>query len=234
MRSQNCAQRIEYFRSGLCATLPLAPGLIAFGLVYALGARQMGLSPVETLLMSLSVFAGAAQFSALQVWTTASAGVIILVTLIVNLRYLLMSASMAPYLQNRHWFDKALAAFTLSDESYALTMPRYTSGQGEFVYLTGANLGLYLQWAAASLVGALLGTSLPDLSVYRLDLIFPFAFLGLLVPQIQNRITLFVAVVAGALAFGGAMLIPGKGYILLAGLGASLGGVLLERMWKQP
>jgi len=221
------------FRAGLVATLPLAPGVLAFALVYGLTARQVGLSPGQAWLMSLTVFAGAAQFSALQVWATAHAGVIILISLIVNLRYLLMSASIAPYLRGLPWHLKAFAAFTLSDESYALAMARYTAGHGSFAYLIGANLGLYLEWAVGSLSGALLGAALPDLSLYRLDLIFPLAFLGLLVPLINDRGTLAVALVAGVLAWGGAAWLPGKWYILVAGLGAGTVGTVLEERWKQ-
>jgi predicted branched-subunit amino acid permease len=220
-------------RAGLVATLPLAPGVMAFALVYGLTARQVGLSPGQAWLMSLTVFAGAAQFSALQVWATASAGMLILITLIVNLRYLLMSASIAPYLQGLPWYLKAPAAFMLSDESYALGMARYATGHGSFAYLIGANLGLYAEWTVASLGGAWLGAALPDLSLYRLDLVFPLAFLGLLVPLISDRITLTAALVAGVLALSGAALLPGKWYILIAGLGASTAGVMLENLWKQ-
>jgi 4-azaleucine resistance transporter AzlC len=220
-------------RAGLRATLPLAPGVMAFGLIYGLAARQVGLSPGQALLMSLAVFAGSAQFSALQVWATTGVGMIILVTLIVNLRYLLLSASIAPHLRDRFWHLKAFAAFMLSDESYALAMARYAAGQGSFAYLVGANLGLYVEWTVASLSGALLGATLPDLSPYRLDLIFPLAFLGLLVPLIGNQVTLAVALVAGILAWGGAALLPGKWYILIAGLGASTTGVALESLWKR-
>ena len=215
------------------ATLPLAPGVLTFALVYGLTARQAGLSPGQAWLMSLTVFAGAAQFSALQMWGAANAGMIILVTLIVNLRYLLMSASIAPYLRGLPWRLKAFAAFMLSDESYALAMARYTAGRGSFAYLIGANLGLYLEWAVGSLGGALLGAALPDPSVYRLDPIFPLAFLGLLVPLIADRVTLAVALFAGVLALGGAALLPGKWYILVAALGASTVGIVLEGRWKQ-
>jgi 4-azaleucine resistance transporter AzlC len=220
-------------RAGLVATLPLAPGVMAFGLVYGLTARQVGLSSGQAWLMSLTVFAGAAQFSALQAWATASAGMLILITLIVNLRYLLMSASIAPYLRGRPWHLKALAAFMLSDESYALAMTRYDAGQGSFAYLIGANLALYLQWTGASAGGAWLGAALPDLSSYGPDMIFPLAFLGLLVPLIGDRVTLAVSLIAAALALGGATLLPGKWYILVAGVGASLAGVILEGQWRQ-
>jgi predicted branched-subunit amino acid permease len=60
------------FRRGIVATLPLAPGIVAFGLLYGVMARQVGLSPWEAGAMSLIVHAGSAQFTALGMWLTAS------------------------------------------------------------------------------------------------------------------------------------------------------------------
>jgi len=68
------------FRRGLLATLPLAPGVVAFGLLYGVMARQVGFSPWEAGAMSLIVHAGSAQFTALGMWGAASAGPIVLTT----------------------------------------------------------------------------------------------------------------------------------------------------------
>lgn len=206
---------------------------MAVAAAYGVSARQVGLSWGQAELMSLGVFAGAAQLSALQVWPHAGAGVVLLITLIVNLRYLLLGASIAPYLREEPMHRRALAAFTLSDESYGLAMARFANGHGSFSYLLGANLGLYVQWNGASLVGALAGTALPELGNYRPDLLFPLAFLGLLVPLVTDRVRLAVALVSGGLALGAAMVLPGKWYILVAGAGASTAGVMLERLWKR-
>ena len=87
---------IASLRLGLASTLPFVPGFLALGLAYGLTTRQTGLSAAHTLLMLLTVFAGAAQFGALQVWKSQGASTIIAVALVVNLRYLLMSASLGP------------------------------------------------------------------------------------------------------------------------------------------
>lgn len=220
-------------KAGFAATLPLWPGVAAFGLVYGLAARQVGLSAFQALLMSLTVYAGGAQFSALQIWGSSGAGVIVLVTLIVNLRYLILGGSLAPYLRERPWLQKALAAFMLSDESYAVAMAQFSAMGGSYAYLIGANLGIYVTWATASLGGALLQSSLPELSSYRLELIFPLAFLGMLMPLVRNRTAVMVALIAAGLSLAGAVWLPGKWYILIAGVIASLVGALLEGRWKR-
>jgi len=218
------------FRRGLLATLPLAPGILAFGLLYGAMARQVGFSPGEAWAMSLIVHAGSAQFTALGMWETAGAVPIILTTLIVNLRHLLLGASVAPNLRglSRGW--KALLALWMSDESYALAIAAYEQGRGSHLYFFGANVGVYLAWPIGGLLGALLGTAIPDPSQYGLDLIFPLAFLGLLASFVKGRVGVAVALVAGGLALLGATVLPGKWNVILAGLAGSGLGLLLEQV----
>ncbi len=107
------------FWRGLLATLPLAPGVVAFGLLYGVMARQVGFSPWEAWAMSLIVHAGSAQFTAMGMWETAGAVPIILATLTINLRHLLMGASVAPYL--RALSSPAARQAGLDDERLSLS-----------------------------------------------------------------------------------------------------------------
>jgi 4-azaleucine resistance transporter AzlC len=219
---------MQELKRGILATAPLVPGVVAFGLLYGVMARQVGFSLWEAWAMSLIVHAGSAQFVALGMWETAGAAVIILTTLAINLRHLLMGASVAPYLHglSRPW--QALLALWMSDESYALTIAAYEQDRGSHWYFLGANVGIYLAWPTSGLVGALLGTAIPDPSRYGLDLIFPLAFLGLLASFLKDRISVTVALAAGGLALLGACLLPGKWYVVVAGLVGSTLGLLLE------
>lgn len=219
------------FRRGVLATLPLWPGAIPFGLLYAVTALAAGLTPAQTAAMSLLVFAGAAQFTAAGLFAVGAAPLTIVVTtLIVNARHLLLAASMAPFLRHAPARLKALVAFQLTDETYALGMQRWLEGRGSLAFQLGANCGLYLIWQSSTLAGIALGGLAPDPSAYGLDLIFPLAFIGLLAPLLRDRTSLAVAGLAGLLALGGALLLPGSWYILLAGIGASgIGAALATR-----
>jgi len=218
------------FRHGLLAVLPLAPGITAFGLLYGMMARQIGFSPWEALAMSVIVHAGSAQFVALGMWNAASAGAIIITTLVVNLRHLLLGASIAPHLRGLSTLWKAVLALWMSDESYALAIAAYEQGGGNHLYFLGANAGVVLIWWLSGWIGALLGMAIPDPTRLGLDLVFPLAFLGLLMAFLKDRIHLAVALLAGMLALLGICFLPGKWYVILAGLAGSAAGVVLEEV----
>lgn len=154
---------------------------------------------------------------------------IILTTLVINLRHMLMGASVAPYLRGLSPLWRAFLALWLTDESYALAIAAYERGRGSHHFFLGANVGIYLVWPASGLLGALLGAAIPDPSRYGLDLIFPLGFLGLLTAFLKDRRGVAVALAAGGLALLGTFLLPGKWYVIAAGLLGSSLGLLLEK-----
>lgn len=180
--------------------------------------------------MSLAVHAGSAQFTALGMWEASGAIPIILTTLVVNLRHLLMGASIAPHLRGLSPLWRALLALWMSDESYALAIAEYQRGPGNRWYFLGANVGIYAAWGVSGLMGALLGTAVPDPGRYGLELIFPLGFLGLLTTFLDDRVGVMVALASGALALAVAFLLPGKWYVIAAGLLGSALGVVLEEL----
>jgi 4-azaleucine resistance transporter AzlC len=226
-------ETLRDLQRGALATLPLVPGTIAFGLLYGMMARQVGFAPWETVAMSVIVYAGSAQFIALEMWNVAAAGPIILTTLVVNLRHLLFGASIAPYLSGLSPGWKALLALWMSDESYALAISAYEEGTGSRGFFLGANVGGAVTWWMSSWAGAVLGSAIPDPGGYGLDLVFPLAFLGLLMSFLKDRIHLAVAAIAGISALLVLQLLPGKWYVIAAGLLGSTVGVLLEEVRRR-
>jgi 4-azaleucine resistance transporter AzlC len=217
------------FARGVLATAPLVPGVVAIGLLYGMMARQVSFSPWEAWMMSAVVHAGSAQFAALGMWGSTQASLIVITTLVINLRHMLMGASIAPYLRHLPPRWKALLALWLTDESYALAIAEYQRGRGNHYYFLGANLGVYLSWPLSGLLGAWLGTAIPDPARYGLDLIFPLGFLGLLMAFLKDRSDVAVALVSAGLALLGVIFLPGKWYVIVAGLLGSSLGLLVGR-----
>jgi 4-azaleucine resistance transporter AzlC len=215
-------------RAGYVAMLPLWLGAAPFGAIYALSAVAAGLSPAQTIAMSLLVFAGASQFTAVGM-LAAGAGpmAVITTTLVLNARHLPMAASLAPYLRLLRPWPRLLLAAQLTDESYAVAIGRYLEGRGSAAFLAGCNLSLYTCWPLGTLAGIALGSAISDPAAYGLNLIFPLTFIGLLVPLLKGRANRPTAAFAAALTVAGALWLPGSWYLLLAGLGASAMGALL-------
>jgi len=225
------------FRAGFVAALPLWLGAAPFGAIYAVSALAAGLDWAQTLAMSLFVFAGASQFTAVGLFAAgASPFTIVLTTLIINGRHALLAASVAPFVRDARPGTKAQLAFQLTDESYAIGMRRWLEGSGSLAFQFGANLSMYVIWQCSTIAGILLGNLIPNPAAYGLDLIFPLTFIGLLVPLLRNpdgrngeRVSVTVALLAAVLTIGGALLLPGSLYLLLAGIVASGVGALLSR-----
>lgn len=111
-------------------TLPIILGYVPVGFAYGVLAQKSGLSGINTILMSLLVFAGSAQLIAVGLFAAKAAPLaIVATTFVVNLRHLLMSAALAPYL--RGWSKSRLALFSyqLTDETFALHVGRFAKGE---------------------------------------------------------------------------------------------------------
>src|SRR5262249_3543656 len=151
--------------------------------------------------MSVLVFGGAAQFAAVNLIAGGAGPLAVIAgTAIANARYVLVSASIAPQVAHKPRWWRALYAFHLSDESYALAMARCLRGDGTAASALGANLGMIPDWIAASVAGVLLGAAIPSPSRWGIDLVIPLTFLGLLVPLLKTRRAIGVALCSGALA----------------------------------
>ncbi|NDJ74991.1 MAG: AzlC family ABC transporter permease [Chloroflexi bacterium] len=226
--------RLSEFRGGVLAQLPILLGTSPFGLVYGVLAAEAGLPFEITVAMSLIVFAGSAQFIAVELFMVGTPGVIIvLTTFIVNLRHMLYSASLAPYLQHlsRGW--KYLLSFLLTDEAYAASIIQYEGTEPAAVrethrhwYVLGASLALWVSWQISTLAGIVVGTAVPD--SWSLDFALPLTFIALLIPVLRDRPAVIAALVAGTVAVLAYSLPYNLGLVLavLAGIGA---GVISER-----
>lgn len=214
------------FGRGFRAMAPLWLGVVPFGVAYAVLARDAGLSVLETQSLSVLVFAGSAQVSAVGLFGAGAAGLeIVLTTFMLNIRHLLygVTLSSAIPLTAR---QRPVAAYFLTDEAFGVAA---ASSRRTFRFLLGTELSLFFVWNVATLGGALLGVAIADPTELGLDLVFPLAFIALLVPLVRTRAELTVAVAAGTTAYVLARTLPGGVAILVTGIGGSLLGAWLTR-----
>lgn len=173
-----------------------------FGLVYGLSARAAGFSPLDAGAMSVLVFAGASQFAAIgYVLGGFSWIAVVLLTAFLNARHFLYSAALAPYLGGRPRLERAILAHVLTDEAFALSIAHFRRiGRADMPgYWYAALVTTFIPWNVMTIVGVVVGGSIPDPGRLGLDVVFPAAMAGLAIGLMTGRREV-IAAVAGAVA----------------------------------
>ncbi|NVK42429.1 MAG: AzlC family ABC transporter permease [Oceanospirillaceae bacterium] len=195
---------VRLFLTGARDTLPLILAAIPFGIVYGALAMSNGLSEWATLAISLFVFAGSAQFIAVTLVASAAALPVILLTVfVVNLRHMLYAASLMPWVSGLPQRLRALMAFWLTDETYAVVTNRIGKDPeltGLPWYYCGSALAMYGNWVFCTWLGITVGQQLPSLTDWGLDVAMVVAFIGIVVPALRNRAQWACALSAGTCA----------------------------------
>jgi 4-azaleucine resistance transporter AzlC len=221
------------FISGVRDELPILLGGWPFGIIYGITALSAGLTPFDAQAMSAVVFAGSAQFIAVQLIHVATPALVIVLTgFVVNLRHALYSASVAPFVRHLSPAWKGLLAYLLTDEAYAVTITHYRA-EGELThkhwYFLGAGLALWTEWQISTAVGIFLGAQVP--ASLGLEFTLALTFIALVVPLIRDRPTLLAALTAGLVAVLAAGL-PYRLNLMAAALAGILVGLWSEKRWK--
>jgi 4-azaleucine resistance transporter AzlC len=195
---------------------PIVFGYIPIGLAFGVLAKKSGLSDVNTMLLSVIVYAGSPGIT------------IILTTFIVNLRHLLMSASIAPYLKGWRRKEMAAFAFHLTDETFALYSTRFPNGVPPKATVYGINITVQVAWVSGTWLGMTLGQMIGDIQTLGLDYALPAMFVALLVMQVKNKAQLGSALLAGVLSIGLMLLGMGRWNVILSAFIGATAGALVE------
>ena len=208
--------------AGLVACLPLSVGVFAFGAVLGVLAGAKGLGLGELMVMGAVVFAGAAQFVAVDLWTgPVPVADIVVATAIVNLRYVLICASLRPVVAGLSLRQKLVSVHLVVDENWALTMAA-KDGRGTPGYLLGGGLMLILIWLGGGAAGHVLGAGLARPETFGLDFAFTAAFLALALGLWRGRGDVLPWAVAAVSAIVCAELVPGNWYIVVGSMSGAL------------
>jgi 4-azaleucine resistance transporter AzlC len=223
-----------WLQAALQQTLPVILGYIPVGFAYGVLAQKSGISGLNTMLMSLLVFAGSAQLIAVGLLASgAGAATVILTTFMVNLRHLLMSASLAPYLKSWSRLKQAFFSFQLTDETFALHSSRFAQGQTSKHETLAINVIAQSAWLAGTALGLFAGGLITDVRPIGLDFALPAMFIVLLVWQLQSLLRIFTALAAGACSLALTLLGMEQTSIILATVLAATLGLTLETWNKK-
>ncbi len=226
-------RRLEEFLAGCRDEAPLQLGVIPFGMLYGIGALAVGMPVWLAQLTSMLVFAGAAQLVIVQM-LGAAAGVlpIGLTAVLLNLRHMLYSASVAEHVRHlpRRW--RVLLAYLLTDEAYAVAILRYgrPAGPGPDLrhwYFLGCGLTLWGCWQLSTALGIAFGASVPP--EWDIDFAVPLTFIALLTLLVKERAGQAAALVAALAVLALAALPYRLGLVLAIVLGLLAGAAVARR-----
>jgi 4-azaleucine resistance transporter AzlC len=184
---------------------PVIAAAIPIAMLFGAVATARGLSVLETGAMSLIVFAGGAQFAALELWSRpVPVAALVFSTLLINARHVLMGTSLAPKLRGFAFWQRLLGMFLLVDETWALAERRAVTRPVTPAYWFGMGCVMGAVWVVFGLAGAILGALIGDPRSIGADFVFSALFIGLIAGLWRGRstaITVLASGVAAALAY---------------------------------
>jgi len=171
------------------------------GITFGVLARQSGLSVIEASGSSVIVFAGASQFAAIGLLREGAGAIEVAASvLLINLRHLLMAASLRPYVTGTSVAQRLGLAYILTDEAFAMGIGHFRRGHRDLLYYATFGTLLWACWNAGTLAGAIFGAGLERPERYGIDFAITATFLAIVALGVRHREDIVVAVIAGLVA----------------------------------
>ena len=180
---------IQEFLQGLKEITPLALGVIIYGLAFGLLAAQAHMSSLQVGTMGTLVFAGASQILVVErLVAGAGAAAALIAAIAINLRLLLVTASIRDVYIGRPWWQIMIGAHMATDENWALMLATRARGQNVgFWYLVGGGMCLWFVWITSTTLGVLFATQIPEPRALGMDFAFTAAFIAIATSLWQDR-----------------------------------------------
>jgi len=209
------------FRRGFADMAGVAPGIAAWGLMTGVAMVKSGMSTVEALFMALTVFAGSSQLAAVPLILSGAPMWVILATgFCVNLRFVVFSAHMRPYVMHLPLWQRLVTGYLTADLSYVLFVKRFAKPAdnardraAQMAYLAGNGSINWFSWTSCSVLGVVLANFIP--TSWGLGFAGILALVGMLCSLASSRLRWVSAGVSGAAAVA-AFALPLKLNILVA------------------
>jgi len=218
--------RSEFFR-----LLPISLFVVAFGAAFGLAAVQKGLEPLQTLLMSTTVFAGASQFAAVDMWgSEVSLIPLMAVVFAINSRHLLMGASLYPMLREMPPGRRYSLLLLLTDANWAVSAQEYQGGKRNLEVILGGGLAIWLAWIFGTWLGVYFGGLLKDPQSLGLDMVLGCFLLAMALGGEKSPRILVAWAVAAASSLAAWKWLPPNIHVVVGALaGGAIGFFWLEK-----
>ena len=232
MKAGGMSRNQNLFWQGVIAGAPFVLVVIPFSLLFGVVATESGLDLVQTMAMTVLVIAGASQFAAVQLLSDhAPTFVAILTGLAVNMRMAMYSASLTPHLGKASLGKRALVAYFLVDQNYAVSIADYEKNPArplpeKLAFFFGAITPIAPLWYTFTFVGAVAGKAIPP--EYALDFAVPITFIAIVAPALRSVPHIAAAFVSVTVALLLAWL-PYNSGLMVAAVLAMMTGAAVEK-----
>lgn len=223
-------------RKGFVLALPFGASSVLYGVGFGVLAAQAGLSVLEGVAMSATVFSGTAQIAILQAWSSSQALLALFATvMVVNSRYILMSAALRPWLGAVPRWRATAALLILVDGTFAIGMREKSRGENDAGVLFGASLISYLGWVVGTALGYWVGALLPDPRVIALDFLVIAFCASAAALMWKPGLDPWPPLAAAAAAFAVQYFVPGAWAVVAAGVvGAAVAALRYRPVETKP
>ena len=190
------------FLAGMRDQSPIILGMVPFGMIAGAAPVASGMDPWLALAMNVIIYAGAAQLAAISLMAQhVPVPIVVATALVVNLRFVMYSAALAPYFAKLSTPRKWLFSYLITDHAFALLTAKYKPDAApELIkgYYSGVTFTMWTAWQTSALLGILLGTRVPP--SWSLEFTIPLVFLALVLPSLTTRAHWFAAAAASLTA----------------------------------
>ena len=225
-----CPPRRARFMRGLALGFPIFLGYVPIGAAFGVVSRDLGFTAFQAVACSATALAGAGQLVALQlIGSGASAIAVVLTTAVVNLRYLLFGAAMAPHVSGVSLRGQAFLAFTLTDETFALNIEDHRRSLADRYSMAGVGAIAWIGWVLGTALGALAAGAIGDPTRFGVQFAMPAMFTALLVAQAEDRRHVITAIAAAGIAVVLMLLLPDPWYLIVAPMLAATLATVMTR-----
>lgn len=224
------------FREAYKACLPTMPGIFAWGMVTGMAMVKTGLTLWQALGMSFFVFAGSAQLASLPlIAANAPVWVVFLSALVVNLRFVIFAAAVAPHFARLPWYKRLWCGYLNTDITMGLFPRRFPADtihhpEGKVGYFCGIGYPNWCSWQSGSVAGILLASRIPQ--NWGIGFAGTLALLAIAIPLIVNVAALAGVVVASIIAVAAANL-PFRLGLLLAVIAGMVVAMIVDNFLDQ-
>ena len=225
--------KFSEFKNGCLQEIPLQLGVFPFGIAYGILGIEVGLTNIQTFLLSIIIFAGVSQIVFAQLFSTFTPSFMIVGTIgIVNLRHILYGVSLSSYLKKLSLKWRVILSYLITDEAFAISYKRFSEEKKTkymHFHLLGSGITLWTSWQISTLIGIFIGPSIPN--SLNLEYVIPLSFIAIVVVSINTKIKLIVFIMSALFSI---LLrdLPWNLWIITSALISIIIGVLISNFGK--